>query len=543
MPATRRSRRAALLTGAALVATLAAPPAEAQRVYRTPFLDGLTETIAQTALMFARTGVDLTYSALSVDGRSGDITVSGLVLMPALDWDDARECRVSVARLTLGGGERIDRSSTLVSLSGVEVMAACLEPGPAAMLAGFGYDRVVADAVSLALDYDMASGAASMTLEADIEDAAALTVAADFSYLGLRIAERPPFGDELAEMDPGEAVEDLAPSVVLESAEVTLEDRGLLALVEPMIAQQVGDPAAIPSLLQVALTQALTEGARAPTADEQAFVSGLAEEVGRFLQGAGPLVVSTAPPGGLRLEADTFDTPAATVAALRPVASARPLARAAVLDPALVLAALDTPETLDDADRRAAGLAFASGVGAPRAPGPALALLTPLAEAGDGDAAAALARLMSEGGDDRQAYRFALVAMAAGDTVAVGLADRLEDRLTLDEILAAQETLGIDDGAALALVGAGDVAGLRRLAEAHLTGLGTPRSAEAALVWATLAAAAGDRSAVRLMRRIESRYTARDADLDHFVALRAAASARALEIWTEGGFGAALATP
>ncbi|MEO1331852.1 MAG: hypothetical protein AAFW46_19700, partial [Pseudomonadota bacterium] len=168
-------------------------------------------------------------------------------------------------------------------------------------------------------------------------------------------------------------------------------------------------------------------------------------------------------PGGLRLEADTFDTPAATVAALRPVASARPLARAAVLDPALVLAALDTPETLDDADRRAAGLAFASGVGAPRAPGPALALLTPLAEAGDGDAAAALARLMSEGGDDRQAYRFALVAMAAGDTVAVGLADRLEDRLTLDEILAAQETLGIDDGAALALVGAGDVAGLRRL--------------------------------------------------------------------------------
>ncbi|MEM6971988.1 MAG: hypothetical protein AAF577_04210 [Pseudomonadota bacterium] len=523
----------------ALVAsTLIAGPALAHDPFRTPALDQVTRVIVQTGLGFLRSFIDLTYDAISVDARSGAVTISGLTLQPELPWDAAGACRVSIDRLTLADAGDLVRLDGTASLSGVTVPADCLEPEPAGMIASFGFNEIVADSVGITASYDAPSAGMSLLVEASVADAVALTVSADFDYLAPRAGGGGNFDD------PEAVVEDAIPSAVLGAAEVVIENRGLFETLRPMLEAQMGDLQAIPALAQAGALQAFGEGGtRDVTFAERAFADALAEALTAFIEEPTLLVLASDPEPGVRLTEAMFESPASIIGALQPTIGNRPLARGAILDPSLITAAMKAPDTLSPEDRRSLGIALVTGAGAPRDPALGIQMLEPLALEGDAAAAEAMALALSADGRIDDAYAAALAALAAGNTAVIGLADRLEGALPLDTVLNVQASAGFDEALRadiLAAVTTGDVSALRRFAEAHDTGIGAPRNVVAALTLATAAAAGGDRAAASLMRRIENRYRARPEDADAYARLRTEASAGAMAFWVDGGLANAM---
>ncbi|MEL6767173.1 MAG: hypothetical protein AAFP17_08335 [Pseudomonadota bacterium] len=535
LPAPRAAARLSAATAlAALLAVAPAGQAAAQPVPEWEFGRLFGQILVQTALSFARGAVELTYEGISVDPRSGEITISGLVLRPELPHDSERACEVSVARITLAGGGRFDRVDGTIGIGGLSLPAVCLEPEPAAMVSALGYPVIDAETVSIDLAYDERSSALDIDVVASIANGALVSVAAEFAYFWFKEFQA------FEEVDAG-SVEDVEVVAILSGAEIMIENRGLFEAVEPMIGAQLGDPAAIPAIAQAGLMQALTEnGARTPSPAELEFVEELSGALGRFVQEKDRLVVTLAPPTPVRLGEDAFDDPAAAIALLAPTVGAAPAARAALLDPALLTKAASTPDALSAEERLTVGSALLSGIGAPRARREGIALLEPLIDEGSGPAALLLAEAMMAEGALGEAYVAALTALAAGESAAVRIADEMEVKLPLDEILFLQGqvsgTVGDD-----ALIEAADVAGMRVLAERLVSGRGGPRSYESALYWASLAAASGDRAAAAILRRLDSRYTSREAEAETWADATAEASDRALETWVNGGLAARVA--
>ncbi|MEM8622941.1 MAG: hypothetical protein AAGG47_05400 [Pseudomonadota bacterium] len=521
-------------TGACAFAVLvAAGPAQtrAQPVPEVEFARLLNIFIVQTGLGLLRSGIELTYDGVSSDPRSGELAVSGLRLRPKLPHDTGRDCEIGIARLTLADGGRFDRVDGLLSLGGVTVPAACLEPGPAAMASTFGYSVIEAENVAIEVAYDFASSALTLDIVASVARAADVTVAADFDYFWLQ-------GVALDQEMSEDAVEDAEPVAILRGAEITLENRGLFEALEPLIGQQLGDPAAVPALVQAGLIQVLSgEGTRTPTAEELAFVEELSGEVGRFVADRDRLVVTLAPEAPVRLTEEMFEDPAAIVAALAPSAGSAPAARSAILDPALLSQLGEDADALDPATRLAVGRALVTGIGAPRALDAGIALLAPMAEAGDGAAALLVAEAAAAAGETEDAYRHALLALSAGKSEAVAIADSMEAGLDLDTILALQAAV-TGTVAADGLLSAGDIGGMATLAERLATGHGGPRSYESALYWATLASAGGDRAAAALVRRLDNRFARRPEEAARWAEASRIASERALETWVAGGLAA-----
>ncbi|MEO1533213.1 MAG: hypothetical protein AAFU72_13685, partial [Pseudomonadota bacterium] len=518
----------------ALLAVTPAGQAAAQPVPEWEFGRLFGQLIMQTALSFARGAIELTYDGISVDPRSGEITISGLVLRPDLPHDDARACEVVVSRITLASGGRFDRLDGTIGIGGLSMPAVCLEPEPAAMVSALGYPVIEAETVSIDLAYDERSSALDVDLVASIANGALVSVAAEFAYFWFKEF------DAFEDVEAG-SVEDVEIVAILSGAEIMLENRGLFEAVEPMIGAQLGDPAAIPAIAQAGLMQALTEdGARTPSPAELEFVEELSAALGRFVQEKDRLVVTLAPATPVRLGEDALDDPGAAIALLSPTVGAAPAARSALLDPALLTKAASAPESLSAEERLTVGSAFLSGIGAPRARRDGIALLEPLAEGGSGPAALLLAEAMMAEGAYTEAYVAALTALAAGEAAAVRIADEMEVQLALDDILFHQDQVTglVEDDA---LIEAADVAGMRALAERLVSGRGGPRSYESALYWASLAAASGDRAAAALLRRLDSRYTSRPDEADTWANATADASERALETWVNGGLAARVA--
>ena len=167
-------------------------------------------------------------------------------------------------------------------------------------------------------------------------------------------------------------------------------------------------------------------------------------------------------------------------------------------------------------------------IGAPRALAEGQALLIPLADAGNDEAALALADSL-QATDPEAAYRFALKVGTGG---ASGLMDRLEQNLTTPQVLALQSTAlaqeGVQGGAAsrkarprghraaaATMPSPHDfvpVTRVRAKALAHLRGSGAVRSYARAYYWALLGKAAGDQAAATIAGEIETRMRRRGPD-------------------------------
>lgn len=487
--------------------------------------------VAQYALLAARSAVDLTYDAISVDPRTNDLAIAGLELRPRLAWDPQRQCRISIDRVTVpaGGPSAIDRLSVTAEIDGVDIPSACFQPAIGMTAQSFGYESIRIESAALDLSYHLPSSGADLLVTAAVADAAEVQVAAQFDYIWLTGLARTGGSDAAPE-----------PVAHLSELEVVLENDGLWERLEPMVSSQFGDPQALPEMMRAMLGQMLAENGGQPGPEARKVIDNAAEQIGRFVRDGDRLVLTAAPEGGVWLDSSIFQTPGQAIAALQPRFSSAPLATGAVIDPALLSRALSGGENLDDAERLRVGRALLTGVGAPLAAAEGFSLVEPLAAEWNAEAAALVAEANAAKGNIEAAYAAALRAQAGKVGGVAALVPRLEGQLSPGTLLMVQERIlsewsGRDDWRAArdAAEAEGDIAMLRRMASDVTAGRGMPRSYVQGYYLASLTAAAGDRIGLRLRERIDARFE--DAAGTGWEEARSAAAAAALETWTSGG--------
>ncbi len=517
---------------AATMGAVLVVPVQAEETDSSKTLRFMQQLAVQYSVMVARTFVDLTYENMTIVPGSNDLIMSGVKLYPELDWDDNADCEIVIDRLASAGANNLEAASALIEISGLTLPRACFDPDLAGAMQGFGYDGLTADTVSIEIAYDLPSAGADVAVQASIVDAGDLTISAVFDYLWLRV-------------DP-EGGDDPTPAALLGEAEIAFENNGLWERIEPMAAAQVGDLSAVPQMAQLMLGQMLTDGGqRTPTDQENALVQNVAEELGRFLEEKNRIVISVAPEDGVWLEPDAFDSPYAAIAALDPVVSGTPVAYRALIGPEALSTALSGGGSLSEGDRLSIGRALLTGIGAPRSVADGQALLMPLADDWNGNAAELIAEALEEAGDEKGAYAMALRAMSAGSSAAIGIADTLEPEMSLSDVLAAQQAAadawpgaGTAQTEGEVLIKEGDVPAMRKLAYAASIGKDRPRDYGAAYFWASLAAAGGDRGAANLRNRLDKRFS--DGGSGTWATLASQQASEALRIWTAGGLGATI---
>ncbi|QDL92408.1 hypothetical protein FDP22_11845 [Paroceanicella profunda] len=526
-----------LITAAGLAAGLALAPLSAGAQSSAEGVFDLLGGMARTySVLILRSFVDFTYESIARDSASGDLTLTGLRIYPRLSDPAQQGCTISLGRAVISDTQEDDRISSLIETTDLSVSPLCLSPGMRAALQQLGYDGIRSDAAVITARYDLPSGGMDLSVQAGLTDALSLNLEADFDYFWFTGLFDGAAGDEMP---------DLRPSILLRSFEASVENRGAWSRVKPMVEDAVGTTAVLPKIVESALSDQLAGKKGTPGPAAQAFISSLVSGLQTFLADESQITVRAAPEGGVWLGAEQFETPERLIEALQPKVSNRPAEVHEVLAPDLLGKAITGDGELSDAERLSAGRALMSGIGAPRDRSAAIAVLKPMADAGDAGAAMELAQGLAESGAPQSAYGYALAALAAGEPGAMGLTDRIEARLGASQIRGTQASVlagwapdpGLETRRA-AVLAAADPAMMRRLAIDAKLGRGVPRSYETAYLWTTLAAAAGDRSAANLRVSLDAR-AANDHDGAWSAAFEAAA-AQALTLWTEGGIGAAL---
>jgi hypothetical protein len=540
--------RRRLLLATAMAAVAFGPlPATAQG--RPDFARMLDNTLRAYTVLILRSMVDFTYETFESSLETGETVITGLTVTPRVPWDTSGACVITMGRAVLSGTVETDGLSSLIEATGLNVPPACLEPEAAGFLAQLGYEGVQAETAVIEIGYNLPSSAASLSVQAGLAEAVDLNLTADFAYFWftglLEEAMAPPddsFNDSGTELPPMEMPMSAGPvpSILLRSAQISIDNRGLWDKVEPMVAQTVGSVEALPEMLRGALEQELAEGGtRQLSQAEQDFSASLAAAVDRFVKERSRLTVSVSPPSPVWLNEALFETPDTLIGALQPMVSTDSHRAVAMVAPATVKAAMAAAPEVSVADRLAAGRALMSGVGAPRDRAAALKILQPLADAGDADAALVIAEGLADQGDAVAAYPYALRAMGGGMIAAIALGDRLEADLPPKAIREAQAQVltgwSGDPGLAsnrAGLLAAPSVSAMRKLALDLMIGRGVPRNYEQAYLWATLAAAAGDRSAANLRNGLD-----RMARGGVWAEAFDAAAATALTVWSDEGLG------
>ena len=496
-----RAFRTTLATVAVTACLVASAPqsADAAGDPRPPLSDlvsfsNINEWVARVSLLFLRSVVDLTYQDITNDPYANRTTVTGIVIRPALTWDRGQQCRILAEQLSLSFTELgdWDRIAIRLELTGVTAPLSCLPPDAAGMAAISEIANLAADRVFVDIDYRMNSSAMRTSIHATLPNLAAVTADLDFAYVAVR--------------------EDRDDPVVLElrHAAVMLDDMGLWQKAKKSMLPEITQPDVAAQTAAAGLTELFAimnpppkSGAQ-PQLDsaQAAFVQSAAAQVRQFVAKPGTLMIETVLPQPVRLDEQTLNDPARLFAMMQPVVSGRPATRHQIVPAAQLRAALTAPANLSNADKLRIGQALVLGIGAPRALAVGQALLTPLADAGDDEAALALA-VSLQATDPEAAYRFAL-KVGTGETS--GLMDRLEQSLTTPQVLALQSTALA--AAAATIPSPHDfvpVTRVRAQALAHLRGSGAVRSYARAYYWALLGKAAGDQAAASIADEIETR--------------------------------------
>lgn len=505
--------------------------------------DRIVAGLIQSGIVGLRTQVELRHDAMRVDVAGGTVALSGVHMRPLPHLFMPEGCEMAVDRVVLSGLTPfvLTRLAPRAEVIGLRVAAACL-PDLAVPLAAVGIDRVVLDRALIALDYDLASGAADLSVFADMPGLGSVAGQARLDYLA--------FGEGRSG--------DVEPVVRLRDAQVTLEEAGALAKLQPFLPPELRDPARAAATfraqVQSEMERANSRSERrarerrgedpnavfeAPLTPEQVvFLDSATREMARFLQGGTQVTLTlTGQPGALLdFRAMEVDGRVA-IAALNPVLRAGPPARAGLVSVALLQTAMTAPDSLTPADRLRVGQAALTGLGMPRDLGLGRSLMEPLATAGDGRAALTLAGSL-ERADPAVAYRFALIAGQAGAPGAVALLDRIETGLDMPSVLQVQAGI---TGAARE-DGMESLAAMRRAALGRLIGNGVARSYAEAWFWASLAAAAGDAAGASLRDQIEAQMAALAPEgRAAWAAAVAPEQAMLIEVWTTRNLPAVLA--
>lgn len=525
---------AAMMTSVPVTATAGSHDRDALGLLAAGF-EYLGRSFVQIAVMAVRSEVEMVYGDVIVDARSGMIAITDVRAWPESPFSFDALCEVNVGRLELSGDSSGDLGKARIDLYDLEVAPGCLPEEPQGMMGALGYETLGADVVSIHYDYDIGSAALNLQLAAALTDIAEVQAAVELDYFSV--------SPETIEGGPDAPIADLA------FAEIVISDSGGLERARPMLESMIGDLAAAPAMAEGGVLSVFAEGGQPVTPEQTAFAADLRGAAEGLIAGTGDIVITVEPAEPVRLDPFAFASPGDAFALLNPSASSRVAARRDLIGPDLLASAL-SGGSLSDEDRMAVGKALSTGYGAPLAPELGEQVLTPLIEAWNGEAAMIAAEAkIAAGGAELDAYGYAVAAGAGGADGAGGLAEMLEGRLPVREILAVQSEAGAQwpgsgdaNARMMAAIEAGDVAALRSMASAAANGDGMPRDHVAAYALATLGAAAGDRSAGALRDRIARRYTARGgADAAAWAAAAAEAEALVMSFWLDGGLAGKLA--
>lgn len=519
-----------------IAASLHAVPATAQNADPLGIVRGIENAARSYAVFLLRSAIDFTYDTITIDPRSGAMIATGLTFYPILDWDEDGTCTITVTQAIIGSTASADTFSSLVEATDVAVGTSCLDPSASGFLAQHGYEgSIVSDAAMIDFSYDLPSAGASFTFNAAIADAAEVTVTAEFDYLAVTGL----FDD--GEPDP----DNLYPVAHLTHAEVSISNLGAFERFEPTLSGMIGSVKAVPDMAAGQLEQLLTEGgSKSLSNPEQDFLDDLREELDRFVTEKSTITITASPVDGVWLDEDSFETPNDTIKALQPRVGTNPASFSAILSPDTLSAALDGGNDLDDDARLSAGRALVTGIGAPRDVVAGRKLLESMAEDGNAEAAYLVAQSAVASGDDPAGYRMALLALAGGHKAAARIADALERDMDVADILSIQTEAADNyaDKDALedrvdGIMDAPTLSAMRKMARDAYLGRSVPRSYETAYFWATVAAAAGDKSAATLRDRIDQRMGGTEAQ--SWIEASQRASSAALAAWASDGLAAA----
>ncbi len=517
---------------ASLVSVSVSLPAAAQPerpgLFDVLSIDNILQRLVQSGIIALRSQLDLQYEHLSFDLVAGQTGIVGLHLWPLLDYDDSGECEILADRITLSSAPITDWNSIEFSteIIGLRAHSSCLDRDMKQAYDATGLEWITLDRAYLDMRYDVPSAAASVALHAVSPDLIELDGVFDFSYVSV---------------DARPSLDEPIPVVFVENARVEVNDRGLWARIAPLVPEELQSPTIASAAIVTELTKAISDwngSVGAPTTlseHQQNFVLSVGTAAAGFLTTPGRLVIEIDPVGeDVFLDEALFNDPQEIFAELRPAMSRQPAIRQEILADDILRVALGLDEgTLDSGDLMRAGRALLTGVGAPQNVKAAQSILGPLADRGHPGAAGDLAFWL-EMSEPARAYRYALVAAAAGEDDALALADRLEAALPMSEVLNIQTALTSPPNE-----GSADISAFRDRALAAFLGKTETRSYASAAYWARLAAAAGDPGGASLLDDLERKMRFQDArSRAAWASLSDQIADRALNAWFNQGLAA-----
>ncbi len=494
-----------LLATAAIVAALpgSSPAQDRTTLLDMISLDRVVQSFVQTGIMALRTQLDLKYGDMAVDLRTGKITLTDVQAWPLPDWDSDGTCEVNIKRITLRSGavDEVDRLRAKAQIIGASFPKSCLPPDAAGPLEMLSLETITIPRMTADIHYGVAASDAVVRIYAELTDVAAVDLTAKFAYVWV---------------DGRNDMEEPDPVVFLDSATLTVENRGAWTALKGMLPPPFVDPAQAGLVIEGAIGGVLADMNRGSAPEDatgdpsalndaqRAFLASVVETWPAFLNAPEVLVLQTDMASDTYLDFEAMeDDPREAFAALQPLMSLAPAQRAQMLPVSLLNDAMgDGASFLSDDDRLRAGTALMSGNGAPRNLKAGMGLLAPLAEAGNGAAAMAMAEALADSAPET-AYRWALAAGKAGESGASARLDRLENALPFERVLALQEE--VSGGDTHSLDALTSIAGIREQAAMRLSGQGQARSYAVASLWAVLATAAGDPEAADILADIDER--------------------------------------
>ncbi|MEM9247171.1 MAG: hypothetical protein AAGB05_00595 [Pseudomonadota bacterium] len=490
--------------------------------------DRIAENIVQYAIVAARTQADVIYEDLSIDLLGGRAVLSGLEVYPPTAWESDGNCAVLIDRMVLATAPigDIANPQVKITLYGVDTHRDCFPPTTWRSFMRLALIKPHVPHMTLSIDYHVPSARAEVAAHVAIDRVATLDLTAEFDYLSLEGEEEP------------------IPVAYLTRAALSVENLGAWAKVRSYVPASLRDPelasgtvrTGLTALLRNMSTDASASAPEAPTRLTMAqryFVDEAVVAWEAFLADPQRLVLETtfAPEAPVYLDIQRWaDAPGEVFDALVPRLTTARAGSASVLPLDMIRQALTGDHSsLSNEEKLRLGEALLTGVGAPRDLGAGTGILVGLARSGEAEAAALLSEAFEER-EPRTAYRWALMAAAAGEAGGHARLDRLEGVLPFAEVLEVQALVEGDGPVDPAVLQS--LAQVKAEARARLTGRGKPRHYEAAATFAMIAKAAGDLEGAALLDEVDQRLVRLGADaLDAWRASEESASATAMEAW------------
>ncbi|MCG6902946.1 MAG: hypothetical protein LJE68_09720, partial [Rhodobacter sp.] len=246
-------------------------------------LDVITQRIIQSGIMVLRTQLDLKYSDMSVDLRTGGITMTDVAAWPLPDWDEEGTCEIRVGRVNIRSAalDQPDRLRIKAQLLNSSFPASCLPREARMPLDMAGLTEVKLPRMTIDIDYGIPASDATMRIYADVTDLVVADMTAEFAYIW---------------MDGRRDMENPDPVVFLKSATLALENRGVWAVLKPQMPPPfTGEGAGL--VVEGVIGKSLLEEIRGDnpqlTDSMRAFVASVGEAWPAFLASPETLVLET----------------------------------------------------------------------------------------------------------------------------------------------------------------------------------------------------------------------------------------------------------